>query len=567
MDTPFRLVIKKQTRGKIDHGLSETNEYSTRVTLNHTINHLLDQVLLNTVELDDIPEQGFSPFFQIAGREVTGLRHLYEILHLESPDSVVYSDQLELICDYRNPDRYGHRIPAPEFFDVEVVKAGPDGRHLLYCRETIVSTTSSIKEQAAEKLGLSADEVVLQYGNQVLKEDLALREVLNLDVPPLSSVQFSVQADGLSIDHHTNVSRADMRLNSEEFYVISANGSSVELSTMDCILNPEGYILLNKFAQEKLRRELNLQDIVESIPSSGINSPTPTRMADSNDANLPGNGAAQEIPPQEGAEQPVEEAYVNFNVDVDEGPNQDDAPRVVQNQSIFLLVLREISDNVDGLAQLVVRLAIASALIGPQRAFFILQPPLLFFVTAIIAWTSLFFYGNVISEWIDTSLLPNANHERIDYTFAKLISQIFRSAYGITTFMTDIAARGHNYLLAKLHYDRAESPRIRGMIGAATVAMFSVGEFLFVLLSTALPFLGSEVQKFCESQPRIEQLKMQKFIAKVLEKHPNSDEVKNQLIMGLSCHEIEPLLAPELPAAEYRDLARCYLNAIKMPLA
>lgn len=565
MDTPFTLVVQKVAHGNSELDASES--YRIRVTLNSTISQLEELIILRSDEKEDSGIPCFRPVFKFNNKPLEGNCTLAGVLDRDSAQGELSVAELRLVFEYG--ETLGTKIPVPEFFVINVVSADDAASLLLSCRETLFSTVRDVKEQLLAKFRISGESSALSYKGLDLDDNMSLLDVVGLDVPPPFVVTMSFERFPQFRTPVTNYSnnavpkpllRDEFASQLTEIYKISANGATVEISSADCIFNPEGYILLNSYAQAKVKQELNIslrQEIPrqfiasQSQPQAQASSPTPTPTEP-----LP---TVQATAANGGQPEPPVEIHINA------APPEVEAPANVRpaaaNNTVFQLFLRELSNNVEEVAQIVVRIALVCALIGPQRAFFILQPPLiyLFMVFSLGAW--LFFYGSDISDWIEGRLLDNVPHDRIDYTICKLLAQIFKLAYGVNMSVSEALSRTQEYLFMKVHYDKTDIARAHGIPQTIKRYTLTIVEYVLVLDLSVFPFLATDIQSMRERILIEEQNKMKQAIKEIAEKYSGDPEIQRRLLSHLF-EPLEMLLAPNLPPILYQDLIRCYYTSL-----
>lgn len=575
MNSPFLLVVKKEIHGKINDvpDLSESSEYRIRVTLNNTFSQLEELIILNSEDKEDSGVPCFRPIFKFDSEIVDGKRTLAEVFKLYSVQGELSVPELQLVFEYGDDKRIKGehlKIPIPEFFVINVVSADESAVLLLSCRETLYSKVRDLKEQVLAKFRISGESSVLSYHDRDLEEDMTLQDVVKLDVPPPFVVTMSFErfpqfkTPATTYETPKQLLRDQFASELSEFYRITANGATVDISSADCIFNPEGYLLLNLYAQAKVKQELNINELVQEIPA--IFTRPPSAQSDSLGSisiatqstnteltpTIPATAALGGNPPQR--EAPVEQVAVNIN-----RPQAAPAANIrrANNNTVFQLFLREVSNNIEEIAQLIVRIALASALIGPQRALFILQPPLIYLFISFALWMWLFFYGNSISDWIELKLLENVPQNRIDYTISKLFSQIFRLAYSFSTFVSGVMSRSHTYLFKKVHYDEADIARAKGVGKTLKRNILTFVEYQLVLFLSVFPFLAGDIQTMHERVLAEEQQKMKQTIQNIAEKYSGNPVVQRRILSQLF-EPLEMLLSADLPPILYQDLIRCY---------
>lgn len=582
-------MVKKELIGLPLLTAPPLSDYPIRASLSHTIKQVVELILLKTEERDAEGNALFYPIFISQDTPVDELRTLGDVLNRQLVLGTIDCPELRLYCDY-SPSRQRVNPIAEEFF-VAIFESSSYEKPLISCRETLFSTVKTIKGKIQEKLGIPAEKIKLTFGLETAKDDSTLMELLAYDVAPLEIVplilyELPPQATETTRD---DLLKTKLREESSQLYSISANGATVELSSMDCFLHPDGFLLLNSYAQEVVKRKLLLTELCENPPRSQSSqydlSPLITTSTFQNDTQLneqttrvgltqnineAGNQRlgpetlAQQIRVESASQQNIPEAH-----QVPEEPNEhrnqaaDAAADAAADgdENITWLLFREISANIDEIAQLFVRLVLSSALMGPQRAFYLLQPPLIYFLLVFILWVLLFFYGCAISEWIEAKLLHRGPQDRIDYTITKLVSQIFCTSYALTTFVTEVACTTFNYLEAGLHYNRLELDENRGFFLWLKITVYSIVEFFFVLAASIFPVLGNEAQVMCEVQPISERKEMQLAIDSVLKQYDNSAEIRAELRFEEVAMDPETLLAPGLGPHHYEVLIDAYKQA------
>lgn len=566
----FRLAIKTKTIDSNNDIAPESLELQLRVSWDHSLQQIIKHVLATT--LDEHP--GFHSYFEYDNtiiKESQSLNPLHSIPGMEQrAEGVYHCPKLVLVYDYDNvkpsTEVLHELIEKKEFFKLKIV--GDISDNLDYqLQQVLTNTVSEIKSDILNTLRIPYSDITISYKGKEAVDEESLLDVLGLDIPPNELTYLHLRARGEStfqFDKTTESCKEKLREKLAEFYTISTGEKTIELSSMDCIIHPNGYLFVNQYAQEAIKKGLNVAQLSPSNnrPASSLEpqwSPgnshpgyTPQSPNPETHTNSP---AAQDELPEQGSGVYVrfagEAANVNMNV-----PNQ-------AIGTVVQLFLREINLHIEELAQVFVRLALATVLIGPQRAFYLLQPPLIYFllVPTISSW--LFFYGGLISDWIDQKILEHGNRERIDYTIAKLISQVFRLAYALTICTSSAISGMFKRTLSLMHFNRVDLSNNSSMFGRLKSTVFSLLEFVLVLVASVLPFLGKDSEKFFEEQPHVERQKMQSAILKIL----NSELGIEAACAALGFRELqtthEIILSPNISASDYSKLLTIHEKALK----
>lgn len=564
---PFTLVMNTKVIGPDRFYLSPLTEVRVRVTWDHSFEQLMMHLIANSESEDS----RFYPYIEYNGNVVTRYLLLSHLIPMElSPEGVCHSPDLVLVFDFiddpvRSMRDFKRLREQGEFLRIKII--GDISSNLDYqFNYGMKSTIAGIKTEMKNTLRIPYEDMVISYKGEEASDEETILNVIGLDVPPtkLICLHLKVRSDPIVVHDNNNeayIKRSPNKLT--EFYTISTDEGIVELSSMDCILHPEGFLLVNQNAQEAIKNELKLSELGSS--SNGpASTPDPQTAPESMHPVLTNLGrnpetqtnlsAAQQILPEQGPG-----GNIRF-----EGEIADVIPNVPNrvNESVAQLLIREINLHVDDLAQVFVRLALATALIGPQRAFYLLQPPLIYFllVPTISSW--LFFYGEVISDWIDQKILENANRERIDFTIAKLTSQVFRLAFALTTWVSLVISRLFKLILSLVHFDRTDVRNNLSIFGRLKITVFSVAEFLLVLIASVFPFLGNDTEKYFEDQPHVERQKMQKAILKILNSGLKTEDI--EVALGFRELEMTPekLLSPDISARDFSKLLTIYEKSL-----
>ncbi|RKP28381.1 hypothetical protein METBISCDRAFT_22680 [Metschnikowia bicuspidata] len=587
MDRPFTLSIRKVHRAPN----SSTSLYRLRTTLNHTLNHVIELAMLQSAHNADADTHITRPVLMLDGEDVAGDKTLADVLQRDCAEGEVYGGDLVLVCDAGGSSA---KIPVPEYFDIDV--APGSGAPVFSCRVTLYSTVGELTMQISEKFKFNLAQIMLLYHDEPLLPESTLLDVLVLDVPPINRVRLGLEhSNGPSAVSHAQILASDpiwqhknpaeqlaphtTSLTPSETYTFTANGRSVDLSTLDCILIFDRAVLLNSYAQQLLKAALHVPALEHQVPSehqqnTSSSSPTgpprpPGRLQhppsffhspDSNSGTAMLESANQPETPGNNEEHAENEINLNDGATAAGQPHRPPFPR---NGPVAQRLLREITTNVDEIAQLLVRLALASALIGPERALFIFQPPLVYLFIAFTLWAWLCFYGDVISAWIEERLLQNAPQNRMDYTLANLVAQIFQETHNFTMLMSNAMSACHTFLAAKVHYDRPDLARVSGLVGTAKVTAFATVEFVLVLVSSTFPFLGAETQRVRDHIALHERQKIQGLIKEALETRASDEGIRSKLLVGVGS-TLESLLLPDLAPEQFQDLVRCYYNAAQL---
>lgn len=607
MSLPFNLIVKKEIAGKIRQETGNETVFKIRVTLEHTIRHLVESILLNTEDKEENGNAKFYPRFQINEEDVSELKTLAEILDHDRAFGMVSFSSLKVIFDYSASDETytrQRRSVIPEFFDVIIRKKDVD-RPLFTCRETLFSTLGSIREQTESILKISRENFSLKYKLEFLDDEMTLLRVLGLDVPPLNPVTIIVNEkpgllladmDKINLSNlekiissdlkHLNVSdlktnlhdldsldtlRANVIKNLSESYTIKLNGNSVELSTIDCILSPEGYLLLNPFAQEMIKRSFGLTELksLSKKQSTESQGSTPTIGISSPAVDLPSPPSADEtvedIPDPAGTNPRPRQQEENLHfADLAQDIHLQQGQAVPQNDHILQLLAQEIVRNMDEIGHVMVRFALAIALIGPQRVYFLLQRPLIYVLLASALWIWLFFYGDSVSHWIESRLLRNNPANRIDHTIARLVSQVFHLSYSMTALITMILERSYKAVLSKLHYDRGDYFVYNSLFLRLIIACFSVVEFMVVMFTSVFPFLASDTEALCAQQSLNQRQKMQSFISATLARSKDTGQTELRLGFSELNTTVREILSSNINKDDYVKLIKIYARALSV---
>lgn len=180
----FLLRLPVKSINKPENVPPPPDVWEIRVLLSTTIHEIKELIWIHSEGNALSP-----PFLRIKMFDgpVSDSLALDSLLGLNEPPAYHNSiDAFSLIIDYTLFDSPAipHRDPVPLYFDVLVSATLNGQRTTTVCRETLFSTVRSIKEQITDKFNLDSSAFGLKVPNEnVLDEELTLREVLGLDVP------------------------------------------------------------------------------------------------------------------------------------------------------------------------------------------------------------------------------------------------------------------------------------------------------------------------------------------------------------------------------------------------
>lgn len=180
----FLLRLPVKSINKPENVPPPPDVWEIRVLLSTTIHEIKELIWIHSEGNALSP-----PFLRIKMFDgpVSDSLALDSLLGLNEPPAYHNSiDAFSLIIDYTLFDSPAipHRDPVPLYFDVLVSATLNGQRTTTVCRETLFSTVRSIKEQITDKFNLESSAFGLKVPNEnVLDEELTLREVLGLDVP------------------------------------------------------------------------------------------------------------------------------------------------------------------------------------------------------------------------------------------------------------------------------------------------------------------------------------------------------------------------------------------------
>lgn len=564
--SPFTLIIRKKEIGPNTHDTHAFTELQLRVSWCNSLEQIVKHVLATTKK--DHPD--FCLYFELDDKVMNESQNLTLLPGMvEITEGVYHCPKLVLVFDYgietekkENVNYFREMRGIEETFTVEIKSDAFKGCNYQF-NDVLSSTIAEIKDEAAKNLQIPYTEISLSFQGKEAIDDQTLLDLFGLDIPPKNLVSLTLNHSASEVSEDKANIKERLRNKLTEIYTISLSGKTVDLSTLDCILHPDGYLLLNQYAQEAIKTELNLTQLGTSIDQHIVTPQSPMVPESSHPGHtqLGSSNQIQTNQPAAQGELPDQGAYVNIRFAGEQPVVNNNVPNAV-NGSVIQLFLREIHLHVDELAQVFVRLALALALIGPQRAFYLLQPPLIYFLLVPTIWSCLFFYGEVIGDWIDQKILQNANRERIDYTIAKLISQVFRLAYALTTLTSSAISGSFKLILSLIHYNRVDLSHNSSILGRIKTTLFSFIEFLLVFVFSVYPFLGSDSDKFFEEQPHVERQTMQNEIRKIL----NSESGNEEIVDALGFNELdttpETILSPDISARDYAKLLTIYKKSM-----
>lgn len=632
MEIPFNLNLPVQHIAKPEE-LSHLDNTSVRVTLCHTPAHIKHLIWMFSAE------NKLKPVFLLLkyrSESVSDSLPLSTIFSVENPRDIPSEHGLSIVIDYTlfKSSAIPHRDPVPDLFDVEIYNdRSQDSGELSPCfsRESLLSSVLSIKELAAAKYKLNQEQCDLFYTEKELQGDSVLREILQLDVPPLSTVKFeirrkpvtysinvrlkiqttaespfnlnvnqnilisefkveiskitglnasnlelyvkshcfskalsesdsarlleiikleenpetppeilfsiksdtdlaSVKANNTNLDENiidltegtsreSEPQQLQFPLTPSEVYELQVNGQKLELSTSECIINPEGNILFNAQAMARLAEkgvELRPQVLGGFLPFSGVITPEMTSdraLTSANDIMERDSSAGenstfsadptvsetqslstpQEIPQlirlRSGTPETYQDATSDNQTDSGEidlvldadSPNQDqnedihdDADGNVNpipeaeaeneehnlpgqaNGGVFRVLFNIINQNRALLLQRIMQIGFTMFfMVGDWFSLFF-EPVILTILGLTCAMVALILFGVEISEWIEDNVLFVLNRDLLDYTIMRYISHLFFSAAARTEDISDFFCVKSLQLLIYLHQNKVE---------------------------------------------------------------------------------------------------------------
>ncbi|KAM9938197.1 hypothetical protein OXX80_002299 [Metschnikowia pulcherrima] len=194
MDKPFNLVISVE-QVNLSGKATRLDAINVRVTLQHTLAHVRHSIWMFS--------EGYSikPMF-ISFRYNNGIiadsLSLSDIFSVEDSSEIIAAHGLSVIIDYTlfESPAIPKREPVPDLFDVEIVPEENSNTllaQICFTRESLLSSVASVLELAATKHKIAPEKLELTYEGVAHSESLLLREILSLDVPPLTTVRFGVR--------------------------------------------------------------------------------------------------------------------------------------------------------------------------------------------------------------------------------------------------------------------------------------------------------------------------------------------------------------------------------------
>ncbi|KAF8003770.1 hypothetical protein HF325_001218 [Metschnikowia pulcherrima] len=194
MDKPFNLVIPVE-QVNLSGKATRLDAINVRVTLRHTLAHV--RHLIWMFSEGNLIKPMFILFRYNNGIIADSLP-LSEIFSVEHSLEITAAHGLSVIIDYTlfESPTIPKREPVPDLFDVEIVPEEISNTlftQTCFTRESLLSSVASVLELAAMKHKIAPEKLQLTYGGVVYSESLLLREILALDVPPLTTVRFGVR--------------------------------------------------------------------------------------------------------------------------------------------------------------------------------------------------------------------------------------------------------------------------------------------------------------------------------------------------------------------------------------
>ncbi|OBA21296.1 hypothetical protein METBIDRAFT_179494 [Metschnikowia bicuspidata var. bicuspidata NRRL YB-4993] len=352
---------------------------------------------------------------------------------------------------------------------------------------------------------------------------------------------------------------------SSELYQLEYKGRSFEFTTAECILTPDGSLLLNAHAMAKLA--LLGINFPEGSHSMGSNSgaldgttfqtrtepPTvisstssETRyFTDSSAQNsghvMPEITARNEdietptVGPSSNSSDPPDASHSNVTM----GPNQE-PERVVEEPAIpsrdiedEILGLRErengsalgaiihiLNDNRAFLLQLVLQIGFTMFLMGGDLFYELLDPMIFAILGVASAMIAFFIFGIEISDWINENVLLRGNENLLDHAILNCVSILFRSATSIHVRTCNAISLQCVRIAARLHKTRIErlEEQVFGnsFLNAFKCLLLQNIQALFMGAATIFPFLEHDLARFFEEVHRREGEDLRKVIQKIL---------------------------------------------------
>lgn len=263
-----------------------------------------------------------------------------------------------------------------------------------------------------------------------------------------------------------------------EYYTIELDGSTLKFSTSELIANEsEGYVLVNPSAYARIEKEwpwvegntqnsenlssrnsqslstanitnvhgdtLGITSMNSSTIAAGIHTVGSSDSGIVNERNAnesPENNAGRNVNARNigvnnvdsQANNIVEQLQVNIQNDQEQAelPNAPAAPQ--GNQAVIERIQRVVAANAQNIMQMAIHAVIVVVVFGIDvfRAF--MKPEILAFIIVAGTFSTFFFWGCTISDWIDRSILQDAPLNQLDFQIIHRLSRFFRFCNNIT---------------------------------------------------------------------------------------------------------------------------------------
>ncbi|GEQ70500.1 hypothetical protein JCM33374_g4178 [Metschnikowia sp. JCM 33374] len=227
MEDPFELILRiNGAETPIESDVC--GPFKVHVTLRHTLSHIRQSIWM--FSLDNQLNPAVLSFVYHSTHIPDNLT-LAEIFSAGKPSQIPHPHGLSLIVDSTliKSAPISPKTPVPDLFDVEInleLDSNENNAMKCFTRETLLSSVSSIRDIAATKFKTPLDKVDLVYNSLVLKPESLLREVLCLDVPPLSTVNFGLRKN--AITYSIRIQKKNSSGNTSEFIVEVDRNISVQ---------------------------------------------------------------------------------------------------------------------------------------------------------------------------------------------------------------------------------------------------------------------------------------------------------------------------------------------------